>query len=176
MRYNHRYTIYDIIMSSLSSLLLVSMLWCGKSDAASKLASDALADSDEDNLTIWNVTIVNQLELTRFIDNVTTYTDRWNTTNLIHLSLAGGRNYELDIVKLMKISINGSLIMEGNDSLLAEVNCKTSLSDLEELSKTIQPLSRASLVLLDGLVFTGCPIPILIEEASNVIIQNCIFQ
>ena len=66
--------------------------------------------------------------------------------------------------------------MEGNGSLLAEVTCKTSLSDLEELSKTIQPLSRASLVLLDELVFTGCPIPILIEEASNVIIQNCIFQ
>ena len=139
------------------------MLWC------------APADSD-DNLTVWNVTIVNRLELTRFIANVTTYTERWNTKNFIHLSLAGGRNYELDIVKLMKISINGSLIMEGNGSLLAEVNCKTSLSDLEELSKTIQPLSRASLVLLDGLVFTGCPIPILIEEASNVIIQNCIFQ
>ena len=66
--------------------------------------------------------------------------------------------------------------MERSGSLLAEINCKTGFSDLEMLSKTVQPLSRASLVLLDGLVFIGCPVPILIEEASNVIVQNCVFQ
>ena len=125
---------------------------------------------------VWNVTIMNQLDLTRFIENVTTYTDRWNATNCVHLSLAGGRQYELDIVKLMKIAINGSLIMEKNGSLLAEINCSTAISDLKELSKAIKPLSRASLVLLHGLVFTGCPVPILIEETSNVVIKNCVFQ
>ena len=175
----HRYTICDIIISSLLVSMLWSGLWCdaAASDFSSDTANNA-DDSDEENLMVWNVMIADQLDLTRFIENVTTYTDRWNVTNFIRLSLAGGRQYELDIVKLMKITINGSLIMEKNGSLLAEINCSTGISDLdlEELSKTIKPLSRASLVLLDGLTFTGCPVPILIEEASNVVIENCVFQ
>ena len=174
---SHRSTIYDIIISSLLVSMLWSGLWCNAaaSDFSSDTANNA-DDSDEENLMVWDVMIADQLDLTRFIENVTTYTDRRNTTNSIRLSLAGGRQYELDIVKLMKITINGSLIMEKNGSLLAEIKCTTGISDLEELSKTIKPLSRASLVLLDGLTFTGCPVPILIEEASNVVIKNCIFQ
>ena len=78
------------------------------------------------------------------------------------------------------VSINGSLIMESKGGP-AEINCITSLSgytiyDLEKLREALQPLSGASLVLLDGLVFNGCPVPILIEEALNVVIQNCVFQ
>ena len=130
----------------------------------------------DENLAVWNATIVNQLQLTQFIDNVTMYTDHWNTTNCLYLSLTGGTNYELDIVKLMKISVNGSLVMESEGGS-ADMNCTIDPQyDLEELSQTLQPLSRASLVLLDGLIFTGCPVPILIEEASNVAIQNCVFQ
>ena len=59
---------------------------------------------------------------------------------------------------------------------MAESNCTASQSDLEELREVVQPISRASLVLMDGLVFTGCPVPIMIEEASSVVIQNCVFQ
>ena len=170
----------SLVTRCLSGLLLVSLsVWYGKivMVAALNLASDAV-DSDERNCTVWNVTIVNQLELISFLRNVTIYTDQWNTTNCIYLSLAGGRksSYELDIVKLMKISRNGSLTMRRSGALLAEFNCKTGLSDLEELNKTVKPLSSASLVLLDGLAFSGCPVPILIEEASNVVIQNCVFQ
>ena len=67
-------------MRILRSLLLVSMLWCGKTDASSP---DAATDSHEilENLTTWNVTIVSQLELTRFIENVTIYTDRRGVRN-----------------------------------------------------------------------------------------------
>ena len=138
-----------------------------------KTCSEVFCNELEENLVVWNATIVDQLQLTQFIDNVTMYTDHWNTTNCLYLSLTGGTNYELDIVKLMKISINGSLVLESKGSS-AEINCPQ--YDLEELSQTLQPLTRASLVLLDGLIFTGCPVPILIEEASNVVIQNCVFQ
>ena len=81
----------------------------------------------------------------------------------------------MNMMKLMFMATNGSLIMRSSGGT-AEINCSTGISDLEELSKTIKPLSRASLVLLDGLVFTGCPVPILIEETSNVVIKNCVFQ
>ena len=157
--------------SSSGSLLkvLVLVLWYWRTNACCN-------DSDED-LTVWNITIVNRLELNWFIENVTTYTHLKNSTNCLYISLAGGNIYELDIVKLMKIAINGSLVMESKGGL-AEINCTTGshLSDLEELSQTVQPLSRASQVLLDGLILVRCPVPILIEEASNVVLQNCAFQ
>ena len=151
--------------------ILVLVLWYLKA------CSEACCNKLEENLVVWNATIIDQLQLTQFIENVTMYTDYWNTTNCIYLSLTGGTNYELDIVKLMKISINGSLVMESKGRS-AEINCNFDLQydDLKALSQTVQPLSRASLVLLDGLIFTGCPIPILIEEASDVVIQNCVFQ
>jgi len=130
---------------------------------------------NSENSTIWNVSVVTQLELNQFIENVTTHSDARITTNCLYLSLAGGNIYEVDIVELMKISINGSLIMESKGGP-AEINCMSRLSDLEKLRQTLQPLSHALLVLLDGLIFNGCPVPILIEEASIVVIQNCVFQ
>ena len=93
----------------------------------------------------------------------------------VHLCLVGGCTYKVNMMKMMLWGTNSSLIMESKDGT-AEIDCKADSSDLEELDKTLQPLSRASLVLLDGLKFTGCPVPIQIEEVSNVVIQNCIFR
>ena len=154
------------LRSILASLLY---MWCWKTYAV----------CCNENLVVWNTTIVDQLQLNQFIENVTTYTNHWNTTNCLYLSLGGGTNYELDIVKLMKISVSGSLVMESKDGS-TEINCTIDqqlyMYGVEQLYQTVQPLSHASLVLLDGLIFTGCPVPILIEEASNVVIQNCVFQ
>ena len=156
-------------MNSLTLSLVVitslcSSLWEWRIDAA----------SHTNNFLVWNVSVSSQVGLNQFIENVTTYSNKRNITNLVYLSLARG-NYELDIVKLMNISINGSLIMESEDGSV-EIKCTAYLSDLEELRQRLNPLSHASLVLLDGLVFTGCPVPILIEDTSNVVIQNCVFQ
>ena len=137
------------------------------------------ADCSIGHFVVWNVTISSQLEMNRFIANVTAYNDKnRSTTNCLHLSLAGGHgsNYEMDIVKLLNINVtDGNLIVKSVGGT-AEINCTAHASDLEELREALQPLSRASLVLLDGLTFTGCPVPILIEKASNVVIQNCVFQ
>ena len=125
---------------------------------------------------VWNVTISSQLEMNRFIANVTAYSNKRGTMDCLYLSLAGGTNYEIDIVKLLNINItNGNLIVKSKGGSV-EINCTAHSSDLENLTQILRPLSRASLVLLDGLVFTGCPVPILIEEAFNVSIQNCVFQ
>ena len=154
------------------SLLLVLLVWYWKTGHGVYCTSNNLNET----LMVLNVTATTQLELTQFIENITTYKDLKNVTNCLYLSLAGGNNYELDIIKLIKISINGSLVLKSKDGS-ANINCTVgSSSDLEALRQTLQPLSRASLVLLDGLIFTGCPVPILIEEASNVVIQNCVFQ
>ena len=125
---------------------------------------------------VWNVSVSTQPQLDQFMENMTAYNDRRNTSCL-HLSLAGDSNYMLDIVKLMSISLTngGSLILESKGGP-AEIYCTASQSDVNELKEVVQPISRASLVLMDGLVITGCPVPIMIEEASNVAIQNCVFQ
>ena len=71
------------------------------------------------------------------------------------------------------LGTNGSLVITGDSVIL---NCIVNTTDLEELRKLLQPISRALLVLFDGLVFTRCPVPIVIEEVANVIIQNCVFM
>ena len=126
---------------------------------------------------IWNVSVATQLQLDQFMDNVTAYNNRRNTSCL-HLSLASDNSgYVLDIVKLMNISLTngGSLILESKGGP-AEIDCTASQSDVKELKEVVQPISRASLVLMDGLVITGCPVPLMIEKSSNITIQNCVFQ
>ena len=145
-----------------------------------RVAVASCGSGDLEELLVWNVSVSSQLELNQFIENVTTNSEKKKSTiNYLHLSLAGGKKYLLDIVNLMKISVKGSLIMKGEGGL-AEISCTTdrndSRSDFKKLRQITKPLSCASLVLLDGLIFTGCPVPILIEEASNVVIQNCVFQ
>ena len=127
----------------------------------------AKSDCSQESITL----ISNQSEIDRFMN-----TDELITT-CIHLCLVGGYTYKVNMLKMMLWGTNSSLIMEcENDT--AEIDCTADSESLdrEELDKTLQPLSRASLVLLDGLIFTGCPVPILIEEASNVVIQNCVFR
>ena len=126
---------------------------------------------------VWNVSVDNQVELNEFIVNVTTtHSHNKNIVNHLNISLAGGNNYMLDILRLMNIGVNGSLILKSRGDGRAEISCTAYVLDLEVLRRILQPLSRVSLVILDGLMFTRCPLPILIEEASEVIIQNCFFQ
>ena len=158
--------------------LLMPLLWHWRSNA-SEDGSGMNSEITTIKLdpVIWNASVTTQSQLDQFMENVTAYNDRRNTSYL-HLSLAGETNsYTLDIVKLMNISLTngGSLILESKGGS-AEIDCTASQSDLKELKEVVQPISRASLVLMDGLVFTGCPVPIMIEEASNVTIRNCVFR
>ena len=160
---NHRVSnIYGRMNLRNSLIVLVSLFYC-----------DAAVGGRNYKASIWWVSVADQSQLDQFINNVTSPSNRGNTSD-IHLSLAGDNTYVLDIIKLMRININSSsLIIEGKDGL-AKIDCTAaSQPDPETL---IQPLLNASLVQMDGLVFTGCPVPIMIEEASNVIIQNCVFQ
>ena len=145
-----------------SLLLLVSMFWHWRTDAANGTRNVKVLN--------WTVTVSNQSQLDQFINNVTASSDKGDTNN-IHLSLAGDNTYILDIVKLMKINTtDSSLIMKSNGGP-AKINCTASQSEQD-----LQPISRASVVQMDGLIFTGCPVPIMIEETSNVKIQDCVFQ
>ena len=101
-----------------------------------------------------------------------------NTTRCIHLSLMGS-SFILDLPQLMRINLgtNGSLVITGHGSNRSvNINCSTTVTNLENLRNTLRPISRASLAMFDGLVFTKCPVPIVIEEVSSVIIQNCVFR
>ena len=154
--------------------VLISMLWHWRINASED--GSGINDKRNEDPMIWNVSVANQSQLDQFMKNVTAYNDRKNTSCL-HLSLAGDNSYMLDIVKLMNISLtnDSSLILESKGGP-AEIDCTASQSDVNKLKEVVQPISHASLVLMDGLVITGCPVPIMIEEAANVTIQNCVFQ
>ena len=143
-------------------LTLVTLLWHWSGDAGSRHAKMFVA----------SIVVTNQSQLDEFINgNVT------DTPHLApNLTLAGDNTYVLDIIKLINIYKDSSqLIMESKGSL-AEITCTASESDPKKLKEVAQPISGASLVHMDGLIITGCPVPIMIEEVNNVTIQNCIFQ
>ena len=166
-----------------SLLVLVLIFWHWRTDAAGGTTNSKVLN--------WRVSVANQSQLDQFINNVTAASNDKGTTSNIHLSLDGDNTYTLDIVKLMNINItNSSLIMKSKGGPV-EINCTTNSSLImkskggpveinctanEKLGEVVQPISRASVVQMDGLVFTGCPVPIMIEEASSVRIQNCVFQ
>ena len=115
--------------------------------------------------------ISDQSQLDLFIRNTSLYDD---STKCIQLSLVGS-SFNIDLLPLMRINLgtNGSLEITGDS---VNIDCSINKTDRAELKDMLQPIiSRALLVLLDGLVFTKCPVPILIEEVSTVIVRNCVF-
>ena len=116
-----------------------------------------------------NTTINDQSQLDQFMADVSYSSGRM----CIQLLLIGDR-FKLDPLQLMgmKLDANSSLVIIGD---LVNIHCTSNITDQEELMGMLQPISRAQSVLFDGLVFTKCPVPIVIEEVYNVMIQNCVF-
>lgn len=124
-----------------------------------------------------DILVRNQTELDRYIEEAISFRRGYTDTRCI-LWILTGNAYQLDIVKLMNIDLqqSDSLILESaahNAGTMVTINCVG--RPLVELFETIQPLSNASLVVFANLKFVRCPIPILIEEVSKVIITNCVF-
>ena len=147
------------MLYALGLLCLKSILLCVKGDCSGEFL------------------VSNQSEIDQFMKTPQFYNNPSNNPVCIHFLLNPGNAYKVDMMKMMFLATNGSLIMKSNGGPV-EIHCTAGSSDLagEAVNQIIQPLSRAPLVLLDGLVFTGCPVPILIEEASNVVIQDCVFR
>ena len=139
--------------------LLLSLLWHWSSDVGGRNAK----------ILVGGVFVTNQSQLDQFM-NVT------DAHLGAHLTLTGDSSYVLDIVKLMKIYRNSSQLVVESEGGPVEINCTASESDPEKLGEVLQPISNVSLVLMDGIIFTGCPVPIMIENVDNVTIQNCVFQ
>ena len=123
------------------------------------------------------VRIRNQTELDRYLDDEISYRREDNATRCIQWILTGS-TYQLDTVELMKINLqqSDSLIIQGHNGNMVDIDCVGGPANLEELFEAVQPLSRASLLILDSLIFLECPVPLLIEEVSKVVISDCVFQ
>ena len=69
---------------------------------------------------------------------------------------------------------NDSLTVTGEVSAVI-INC---VDDARSILEYLQSrrLLHASVVIFDGLVFTGCLLPIYVEEVNTVVIQNCVFR
>lgn len=125
-----------------------------------------------DDVYNWEVSVSDQTELDNFMERATS-PDEQNTDRCIRLSLTGDFHYRLDIVKLMQIKLGtaGGLIVVGMDSPV-EIDCIPNVCDKK---RSLKPISNNSIVVFDGLTFINCPVPIMIEEVSSVVVQNCNF-
>ena len=141
-------------------------------------SSDSLDCFSErfNSAVIRNVSINGQEELSNFVDNVTSFMDD-DTDRCIQLFLTS-KVYKLDLIKIMgiKLGTGGGLVMIGVANPRVTIDCVSNISGLEELRSNLKPLANISLVVLNGLRFAGCPIPVVLEEVSTVIVQNCDFM
>ena len=77
----------------------------------------------------------------------------------------------------MKLGTSGGLVIVGATNPRVTINCVVAnVSDLEELINNSTLVTDVSLVVLDGLLFAQCPVPVVFEEISTVIVQNCVFM
>ena len=124
-------------------------------------SSDSLDCFSErfNSAVIRNVSINGQEELSNFVDNVTSFMDD-DTDRCIQLFLTS-KVYKLDLIKIMgiKLGTGGGLVMIGVANPRVTIDCvsESSISGLEELRSNLKPLANASLVVLNGLRFAGCP-------------------
>ena len=160
------------------ALCILQLFGCKNVDSRRTTSSDSLDCFNESRFNStqrWNISINEQEELNDFVDNVTSIAGDEN--RCIQLLLTG-ELYKLEIIKLMRIKLGtgGGLVIIGVAKSLVTIDC-ANFSNLEELKKEkeLKPLANVLLVVLDGLLFRGCPVPIVLEEVSTVIVQNCVF-
>ena len=124
---------------------------------------------DNANRIVENIT--NQLQLDLFFTKRMVTQDN-HTETCVQLQLTGNE-FTLDIIQLMWINAT-KLIVKGNGT---DIDCTANATgDLDTLKNMVQPITGTSLVLFDGLAFSKCPVPILIEEVDEVMISNCVFM
>ena len=158
-------------------LIVLCILQFGCNNVQS--SSESLDCSDERFNSTNNIstTINGQRELDDFVNNVTSTND--DKDRCIQLSLTG-ESYSLDIIKIMrmKLGTSGGLVIVGAASNpRVTINCVVvNVSDYKELINNSTLVANVSLVVLDGLLFTECPVPVVLEEVSTVIVQNCVFM
>ena len=163
-------------MNSVFTTVLYTLLaFCNIADTSHDILNSCFSERFN-SISTWNVTVHGQEELNVFVSNVTSLKSK-SVDRCIQLYLTG-KNYTLDIIKLMKMELGtgGGLVMVGLANPRVEINCVASVSELKELRSIFRPISNVSLVVLEGLLFTSCPVPVVLEEVSNVIVQNCEFM
>ncbi|XP_065908085.1 uncharacterized protein [Dysidea avara] len=114
------------------------------------------------------------IRLDRFLDNITSQKrdSGCRYPRYIQLSLTAN-TYQLNITKFVHgvdLKENDTLMVEGEG---AYISCTG--VDGVHASNLYLSIARASMVVFDGLVFTGCLRPIFVEEVKTVVIQNCAF-
>ena len=152
--------------------------WCFTLFLVKEITSNNSLDCYNNNVrstSNWSVHADNQAELDDFMTNATSFTDE-TANRCIRVSLTGSK-YTLDVVKMMqlKLGTSGSLIVVGVVGHV-EIDCTASTTNLNKLIKSFKPISNISLVAFSGLVFNSCPVPIIIEEVSVVVVNSCVFQ
>ena len=118
-----------------------------------------------------NKSIHGQRELDDFVNNLADDDE----DKCIQLFLTG-ESYSLDMIKIMRIKLgaDGGFVIVGVSNPRVTINVTNVSNDLELINSSL--IANVSLVVLDGLIFTRCPVPIVLEEVSTVIVQSCVFM
>ena len=155
-------------------ILYVLQFSCDNVDSTSEILN--CYNERFDSVVKSNISINEQIELNNFVNNVTSFAGG-QEDRCIQLFLTG-ESYTLDMIKIMgiKLGANGGLVIIGVPDQPVEIDCAADATGLEDLKNSLKPLANVSLVVLDGLLFTECPVPVMLEEVSTVMVQNCVFK
>ena len=153
-------------------LIVLCILQFGCNNVAS--SSDHLDCFDERFSSVKrciNESIDGQRELDDFVNNLADDDE----DKCVQLFLTG-ESYTLDMIKIMGIKLggNGGFVIIGTSNPRVTINV-SNVSNLKELINSTL-IANVSLVVLDRLIFTECPVPVVLEEVSTVIVQNCEFM
>jgi len=121
--------------------------------------------------------VFNQSQLENFLDNITSESRRnEQVPRTIQLSLIANI-YLLNITKFVSgVKENDSLVVEGLGGVV-DISClEDPNANVSEEYLQSRRLLNASMVVFDGVMFTGCILPIYVEQVDAVVIQNCVFQ
>ena len=74
----------------------------------------------------------------------------------------------------MKLGTSGGLVIVGTTNPRVTINCV--VANVSDLINNSTLVADVSLVVLDGLLFAQCPVPVVLERVATVIVQNCMFK
>ena len=122
--------------------------------------------------------VSDQFQLDRFIDNITSLQPDEQQPRTIQLSLTPNV-YQLNITKFVRrvnALDNYILIVKGENGEVL-LNCvDEGVVNISREHLQNRRMLQASMIVLDRLVFTGCVLPVYVEEVDTVVIQNCVFR
>jgi len=122
--------------------------------------------------------VSDQFQLDCFIDNITSQQPDEQQPRTIQLSLTPNV-YQLNVTKFVRRvdALDDYILIVKGENGEVLINCMDEgIVSISREHLQNRRILKASMIVLDRLVFSGCVLPVYVEEVDTVVIQNCVFR